>query len=119
MATQTKYQTKEEWLKGTKADIRALDKKEATWFALRVTGLIVGTCPMTVGYIGKSEFMGKITYYACKELVCIFQSWGWHMVYNTDINAAIKAKKKGHMKENKILVTDSLTKAINFLKLDK
>ncbi len=117
------YKTKAEWLKGTKADLRVRNRKEKD-FALRLTGLVVGTCPMTVGYIAKStDFItNEVKYYACKELVSIFHGWQWHMCYHTDINAAVKSKAKkyaGHKKEHTILVTDSLTKAINFLKLDR
>ena len=122
--TTTKFATQSEWLAATKADLRKRDKSEKD-FMLRLTGLMAGTCAATVGYIGKATDMmdsKRVTYYACKELVTIFQSWHWHVCYHWEINANVKKQSKkweAYKPIHTIFVTDSLTKAINFLKLEK
>lgn len=111
--------TAKAWLKNVLTQVKEADKKSD--FYMRITGKVVGTCPMTVGYIGKSEFMGKFTYYACHQLYSYMYSWQHHCVYAREFNKVNESKAASNIMgkpEYKILITTSLVKALKFLKLE-
>ena len=106
--------TKAQWVEQTISQLREMDKNSSRFYT-RITGQIVGNCPVTVGYIGKhtSTFNGKTEYYFTKDLKTVFQPFEWHCIFANEINKRLKKDEKKY----KIHILKSLNKAIEMLQL--
>lgn len=92
----------------TMQELKALNRNHEYFYA-RVLGERVGTCPTTLGYVGKNMEKGKLVYFACRELYSMFHSFQWHVCFLSDIEKLITQPA------HKIKRYASLASALNYL----